>query len=101
VLTSPRLGTLIPSATGRGSWVGHPSWTHDYHERARQTAALFAGGLDAGSARELVRSSGARLLLVECGAPASAVAALGPAVSTPRAYGCASVHRIVPALASR
>ncbi len=97
VLTSPRLGTLIPSATGRGSWVGHPSWTHDYHERARQTAALFAGGLDAGSARELVRSSGARLLLVGCDASAHAVSDLGPLVSAARRYGCASVHRVEPA----
>jgi hypothetical protein len=97
VLTSPRLGALVPSATGRRSWVGHPSWTRDYAERARQSTALFAGGLDGGAGIDLVRSSGARLLLVDCDASPRAVAALAPALSTPHRYGCASVHRIVPA----
>ena len=35
VVTSARLGALVPSATGRRTWVGHPSWTRDYAERAR------------------------------------------------------------------
>ena len=43
VITTARLGALIPSATGRRTWVGHPSWTRDYAERARLVEASLAG----------------------------------------------------------
>jgi len=90
VLTSARLGTLIPSATGRRSWVGHPSWTPDYGARVRAAEALLDGRGEAA----VVRASGARFVLVDCGRRGTAAVAAIAAES--RRFGCASVHRIAP-----
>ena len=89
VLTSARLGTLIPSATGRRSWLGHPSWTEDYDERARLAGELFSGAMPAQPAAELVAQSGARFVLAECGTHPTVLAHLGPALH----FGCA---RVIP-----
>jgi hypothetical protein len=55
VLASARLGALVPSATDRPSWVGHPSWTPDYGERARLAAELLGGRLAPDPAARRVR----------------------------------------------
>lgn len=94
VLTSARLGTLVPSATGRASWVGHPSWTRDYHDRVRAVDDLLAGDMEPERAAALVRDSGARFVLVECGRPAEAARAIARLASRSRSFGCASVHAV-------
>jgi hypothetical protein len=94
VLAPARLGTLVPPATGRRSWVGHPSWTRDYEERARAVEDLLSGRLAPGRAAALVRGSGARFVVVDCGRPPEAERALAPLSSARRVFGCATVHTI-------
>jgi hypothetical protein len=101
VLSSPRLGALIPSATGLRPWVGHPSWTHDFARRAREADALLQGTLGRERADRLLRDSGARFVLVDCRSSADGLAALGPLVAEEAAFGCASVHRVVAGAAVR
>jgi hypothetical protein len=87
VLTSARLGALIPSATGRRSWLGHPSWTEDYEERARIVGAVFSGASPAAPA---LRASGARFVLLDCAVPPAARAAAAREGES-RDFGCATV----------
>jgi hypothetical protein len=91
VLASTRLGALVPSATGRRSWVGHPSWTRDFAARAREADALLRGALPPERAAAVVRSSGARFVLVDCHGSAEALRALADGE---RAFGCARVLRM-------
>jgi hypothetical protein len=94
VLTRVYMGTLVPVATERQSWVGHPSWTRDFEERVAATEALFAGGLSAEDAEALVRDSGAAFVLVDCERAATAVPALRPLAQDERRFGCATVLRV-------
>jgi hypothetical protein len=94
VLASPRLATSVPSQTGRAVWEGHPSWTPDYEVRLRAAQQLFTGALAPGPARELVRASGARVLVAGCGAGADLRPLLGPLVGHTRRFGCATVYEL-------
>lgn len=94
VLTDAHLGPLIPAKTGRHTWVGHPSWSRDFDERTRQSAALLDGQLPRAKARRLVESSRARFVLVDCASARTARAALRPLVAEARRFGCATVYRV-------
>jgi hypothetical protein len=94
VLTDGYLGSLVPAKTGRTTWVGHPSWTRDYEERARQAGELFDGKLPRADAERLVRGSQATHVLVDCANARTAPRALGPLVADRRQFGCASVYRV-------
>jgi hypothetical protein len=94
VLASPRLATSVPSQTGRAVWEGHPSWTPDYDARVTASQQLFTGALAPGPARELVGTSGARVLVAGCGARADLQALLRPLVARTRRFGCATVYEL-------
>ncbi len=93
VLSSPELGFSVPALAGRRVWVGHPSWSPRYHQRAREATDLFAGRLTPTRARSLVRRSGARFLLSPCrGADLRPV--LTALVLRSRRYGCATLYEV-------
>jgi hypothetical protein len=94
VLTNANFGTLVPAATGRQSWVGHPSWTRDYAARAREVEELFAGRLPAPQAAGLIRTSGARYVFVGCANALTAAPVLQPLSSASHRFGCAIVYRV-------
>ena len=94
VLASPRLATSVPSQTGRAVWEGHPSWTPDYEARVAASQQLFTGALAPGPARELVGTSGARVLVAGCGDRADLRPLLGPLVARTRRFGCATVYEL-------
>jgi hypothetical protein len=94
VLASVHLGQLVPPQTGRETWVGHPSWTPNFGDRAGRAAALLAGELDDDAARDLVRSSGATFLLARCGEDARLERRLGSLVQSKRRFGCATLYEL-------
>jgi hypothetical protein len=94
VLTNANFGTLVPAATGRQSWVGHPSWTRDYAARATEVEQLFGGRLPSAQAAALVRESGARYVFVGCANALTAAPVLQPLSSGSRRFGCAIVYRV-------
>jgi hypothetical protein len=94
VLSRLYMGSLVPVATDRQSWVGHPSWTRDFEGRARDVEALFAGALPPAAAEALVRSSGASFVFVDCERAATALPALRPLALDERRFGCAAVLRV-------
>jgi hypothetical protein len=101
VLASVHLGQLVPAWTGRETWVGHPSWTPEFRRRSELAARLLAGDLDAPAARRLVRTSGARFLLLRCGESAAVADGLSPAVAATRSFGCATVFELAVSRAAR
>jgi hypothetical protein len=94
VLADGYLGPLVPAKTGRRTWVGHPSWTRDFDERARLAAALFDGRLPPAEAERVVRGSRATYVLVDCDSAPTAAAVLRPLAADRRRFGCASVYRV-------
>ena len=96
LLTDAYLGSLVPVKTGRTTWVGHPSWTRGYDERARQVAALLDGRMPRPQAVRVVRESRAAYILVDCASARTAPGALRTLVGERRQFGCASVYRVAP-----
>ncbi len=66
VLAPQYLGQLIPGYTGRRTWVANRYFTPDYVRRVQLADKLFTGGLQPEVARDLVRGSGAKLLVADC-----------------------------------
>jgi hypothetical protein len=96
VLAPPNLGAAVPGWTGRASWVGHPSWTPSYRDRAQTAARLAEGRLSAERARRLVRESGARFVLTGCRSSVDLAGPLRPLLSAVHRFGCASLYEIRP-----
>lgn len=95
VITRFYLGTIVPAATGRRTFVGNCYWSQpDCAGRARSSEALLAGSLAALAARALVRSSGARFVLADCDTRANLVRLLGPIVRVAHRFGCAGVYEV-------
>lgn len=94
VLAPVYSGIVVPAYTGRETWVGAGSWTPDQPRRAEQAEALFAGRLDAATAKALVRRSGARYLLSDCHGRADVAALVAGVAEPPRRFGCATVWRV-------
>jgi hypothetical protein len=99
VLTSSYLGPLVPALTGRQTWVGHPSWTPDFEARDRDVRAMFDGMLPRERALDLIRSSGATYVLVDCEGPEVPLGSLEPDLALERRFGCATVYRVAAARA--
>jgi hypothetical protein len=94
VLSSRRLGQMVPAETGRHTWVGLGSWTPNVDQRARLAEALLAGQLAPPDARRLVRSSGARYVLSDCRTRTNLTGALRPMLVSERHFGCVTVYRV-------
>ncbi len=91
VLAPTPFAAVIPSQTGRAVWVGHGYWSRDYAGRARQVDRLFGGRMRPAAARDLVRSTGASVLVADCGHRADLARELAGEVASTRRFGCARV----------
>lgn len=92
VLAPVRLGRTVPAFTGRNTWVGHPTWTPSNPLREQQADDLFSGRLEPAAAAELVSSAGVSFLVADCEHPGDLRPALGPALTSVRRFGCATVY---------
>lgn len=92
VLASPRLAAMVPGATGRRVWMGHPTWTPDFGERSARVAELFDGRMTAARARRLVRRTEAGFAFADCSARRDLRPLLGPLVAAQRTFGCATLY---------
>ena len=95
VLTPVYSGILVPAYTGRETYIGAGSWTPNFDAPPPQDAeALFAGEMDTGEARALVRRSGAGFLYSDCHGRADIERIVRPFTEPPRRFGCATVYRV-------
>jgi hypothetical protein len=92
VLAPIPFASVIPSQTGRPVWVGNGYWSRDYPERAKQAKRLFNGHMRPPAARSFVASTGARVLVSDCGHRANLTGALAPALQSTHRFGCARVY---------
>ncbi len=94
VLAPLYAGQIIPSATGRETWVGALSWSPDFARRTGLATDLFQGRLGPARARRLVLDTRARFLFAQCGTAAGGRLAplLGPLVESVERFGCATVY---------
>jgi hypothetical protein len=76
--------------------MGHLSWTPDFARRAAAAEALFTGGLRPERAQQLVRSTGARILVSDCRHRADLRPILGPVLASAKRFGCAAVYEVRP-----
>jgi hypothetical protein len=88
------LGLAIPAETGRKTWIGHPTWTPDYTERAILGERLFDGLLPPARARAVIRASGARFVISDCRGRRDISAALRPIALRRVRVGCATVWEL-------
>ncbi len=95
VLTRFYLGSLVPGATGRRTFVGTCVWsTPQCLQRAGLADQLFGGSLKPRAARRFVLSTGARFVLADCRSTADLARTLAPIIHSVRRYGCASVYAL-------
>lgn len=94
VLASPFLSSAVPAVSGQPTWAGHPNWTRAFAARIRAADDLFAGRTSGVAALELVRRSGARYLLADCGTGFSPPEALAGVLSEAIRFGCAVVYEV-------
>lgn len=92
VFTSAYLGAAVPVFTSRKTWVGHPSWTPSFTQRALVAEDVLAGRThDAG---RVVRATGARFVVADCDHRRDLRPLLKPAGVT--RVGCATVYDLGP-----
>lgn len=95
VLTTFYLGVVVPAETGRQTYVGDCLWSEpDCGGRAVIAQQLLDGALSPRAARQLVRQSGARFVLANCGSKADLTKTLGPLIASTHTFGCARVYEI-------
>ncbi|MBU6336612.1 MAG: hypothetical protein KGR19_02220 [Acidobacteria bacterium] len=97
VLAPTYAALLVPSRTGRETWVGPFSWTPDWENRATLANDLFEGRLDPAQARRVVIASRARWLFADCRplALARLESEIRPLLARPpQRFGCARLYEI-------
>jgi hypothetical protein len=99
VLAPVSIGLLVPGLAGREVWSSGLGWTPHWTQRARAVEQLVRGELPRAKARALVRRSGARFLLTDCGR-ADLRPILGPLVRETRELGCARIYELAPSVAA-
>jgi hypothetical protein len=92
VLTTVRLGSVVPAFTGHGSWAGHPSWVDSYRRRREFARHLFAGRLDLRDASALISGAGVRFVLADCATTAPLEPVAAAMGWRERRFGCARVY---------
>jgi len=86
-------GYMLPSRTGRETYVGALSWTPDWSRRERLADGLVAGTLTGRRAVAFVRSTHARYVFVDCRPGlADLEPVLRPLLEHTLRFGCASVY---------
>jgi hypothetical protein len=96
VLDDASLGEVTPGRTGRHTWVGIPSYTPSYSQRAAAAGRLLAGAMPAHTAVAYVRSARVRYILMDCKHHANLVKLISPLVSGVRRFGCATLITLRP-----
>lgn len=92
VLAPTPFAAIVPGRTGRHVWTGHGYWSADYPAQAREVDRLFGGRMPAAQARRFVASTGATVLVADCGHRASLTRSLRPLLVSVRSFGCARVY---------
>jgi hypothetical protein len=87
-------GLLIPSYTGRETWVGQVSWTRNYKPRKRIGNALFDGRLGRAAAVRLIGGAKVRFLFSDCLKRADLAPVLRGYLVSVRRFGCATVYEL-------
>lgn len=91
------LSMSIPAYTGREVFAGHPMWQPASNvQRANVFYSLADPG--AGTRRAILRASGARFVLTQCGTPSSLGSAIAPVVTPVARYGCLTIYRVRTAI---
>jgi hypothetical protein len=89
------LGAVVPAETGRRTYVGHCLWSEpNCAPRAQLAQQVIDGTLSPAIARAIVRDSGARFVLADCGTQADLLRTLGPVIRSVHQFGCASVYEV-------
>jgi hypothetical protein len=89
------LGSVVPGATGRSTYVGDCLWSEPQClSRAYQVQELFNGGMSQAEALTFVRSTGARFMLADCTAPSNLSQMLAPVTVSLTRFGCAAVYEL-------
>jgi hypothetical protein len=96
VLDAASLGEVTPGRTGRQTWVGIPSYTPSYSQRAATTELLFNGAMPGRSAVAYVRSARVRFVLMDCERHADVAKLISPLVSEVKRFGCATLIVLRP-----
>jgi hypothetical protein len=95
VVTRFYLGTAVPGATGRSTYVGDCLWSEpECMSRAYWVQQLWSGTMSKTRALEFVRSTGARFLLADCKAPPDLSRTLAPLTVSSTRFGCAAVYEL-------
>ncbi len=96
VLTNFWIGTILPAATGRHTYIGNCLWSvPNCPQRFTNTFNLFDWPEDPRVARVFVRSSGARFVLAGCGGHAGNLQLkLAPITRSVHSFGCMSVYQL-------
>jgi len=95
VLTRFYLGSVVPGATGRRTWIGTCVWSTPHCLRRTALAEqLFGGSLGPRTARTFVLGTGARFVLADCRSRADLARLLAPIIRSVRRYGCARVYAV-------
>jgi hypothetical protein len=95
VVTRFYLGSVVPSATGRSTYVGDCLWSEpECLSRAYQVQLLFNRQMSAAEAVRFVRSTGAGFFLADCSAPPAVRRDLAPITVSEAHFGCAAVYEL-------
>ncbi len=95
VLTRFYLGSVVPAATGRRTFVGDCIWSEPRcSPRAELAQRLFDGTLPRKKARTVVRQSGARFVLADCQTRRDMDKLLAPMTVAVWHFGCAAVYEL-------
>jgi hypothetical protein len=95
-LGSVYAGYMLPSTTGRETWIGALSWTPDWSARQRKADGLIVDGTLRGArARDFVRSTHARFVFSDCRPRLPDLEPeLAPILESTRRFGCATVYTV-------
>jgi hypothetical protein len=96
VLGAVYAGYMLPSTTGRETWIGALSWTPHWRARQRLADGLIVDGTVRGvAARDLVTRTHARFVFVDCRPGLRDLEPdLRPILESVKRFGCASVYTI-------
>jgi hypothetical protein len=95
VVTRFYLGSVVPGATGRSTYVGDCLWSEpECLSRAYQVQLLWGNLMSRSEAVRFVRSTGARFLLADCTAPSNLPQTLASMTTARTRFGCASVYEL-------